>query len=528
MGAQVRATAAGEVDERAAAADARLSELLQELGDSSKPSSDPNANASVVGKLALEIDSLQAQLEHHQASSADLAEAQLELGNLRTENKSLQSKVKQLEMNSSVGSKEEMDEIFRLYTREKEKVSGLEKELRRARDAEQEALARANEWKDQVRRAEENAKIMQERAEAAEAAAVTNFPPLTASQSNISHTGSAGALTRGNSNMASDMPGGGSPVANNNAGGSRSLVRIQAERTRAQADVERLNREEATLQAVADQELVLGDSRWLRNMPSATGGTPGTTRPAAAAGGCRDSTVKVTNLLAEEEDRETLQHTSGGTRRGTVSGGQQAGVGSSASSVSSTAPSPVRSMRTAARATVQPDGRTPAAALAALASGPGLGASGSGVDETSDETRKSAFRAVGRDDVVALSEALTGVDPGNWLQWINGAGDGLLKMADARKREKTLHFLRKRMGVSDLISAERRLVSGDNVWVFRQLGDLQPEQATVRALTEDEKDSKDDLVTVEFWASKAGTEVVPAVRCRLMLQAAWQPDVDEE
>lgn len=65
---------------------------------------------------------------------------------------------------------------------------------------------------------------------------------------------------------------------------------------------------------------------------------------------------------------------------------------------------------------------------------------------------------------------------------MNGAGDTLLKMADVRKRDKTLHGLRKAMGVMELVSNERPFGEKDNVWAFRELGDPQPEQATVKAI----------------------------------------------
>merc|ERR1712194_586299 len=111
------------------------------------------------------------------------------------------------------------------------------------------------------------------------------------------------------------------------------------------------------------------------------------------------------------------------------------------------------------------------------------------------------------------------------LLWLNGAGDSLLKMADNRKREKALHWLRKRMGVNELVSSERTLIPKDNVWVFRQLGDPQPEQGTVKEVIPSESGNpKDDLILVEYWDSKTQDQYVPAVRCRLMLQNSWETD----
>merc|ERR1712194_78102 len=141
--------------------------------------------------------------------------------------------------------------------------------------------------------------------------------------------------------------------------------------------------------------------------------------------------------------------------------------------------------------------------------------------------KASAFRAVGRDDPGELEEALKDVEVVHWLRWCNGAGDTLLKMADNRKRDKSLHWLRKRMGVSELVTNERPLVEKDNVWVFRQLGDPQPEQATVKeVIASDSGNSKDDTILVEYWDSKAKNEYIPAVRCRLMLQGSWEAEID--
>merc|ERR1712194_530910 len=108
-----------------------------------------------------------------------------------------------------------------------------------------------------------------------------------------------------------------------------------------------------------------------------------------------------------------------------------------------------------------------------------------------------AFKAVGRDDPEELERVLADTDPAHWLLWLNGAGDSLLKMADNRKREKALHWLRKRMGVNELVSSERTLIPKDNVWVFRQLGDPQPEQGTVKEVIPSESGNpKDDLILV--------------------------------
>lgn len=54
------------------------------------------------------------------------------------------------------------------------------------------------------------------------------------------------------------------------------------------------------------------------------------------------------------------------------------------------------------------------------------------------EKKKVAFRTVGKDDVDELTDLLGNVDPKIWLKWTNGAGDTLLKMADLRKKEKSL------------------------------------------------------------------------------------------
>lgn len=79
------------------------------------------------------------------------------------------------------------------------------------------------------------------------------------------------------------------------------------------------------------------------------------------------------------------------------------------------------------------------------------------------------------------------------------------------------------MGVAELTSTERALEERDNVWVFRELGDPQPEQGTVKEVMRSENgDRKDDLVYVEYWDSKQKNAYVPAVRCRLMLNNnAW-------
>lgn len=66
------------------------------------------------------------------------------------------------------------------------------------------------------------------------------------------------------------------------------------------------------------------------------------------------------------------------------------------------------------------------------------------------EQKKAAFRAVGRDDIAELAKALEDVEVQIWLTWLNGAGDTLLKMADTRKRDEALHWLRKKKQ-SDLI-----------------------------------------------------------------------------
>lgn len=68
------------------------------------------------------------------------------------------------------------------------------------------------------------------------------------------------------------------------------------------------------------------------------------------------------------------------------------------------------------------------------------------------------------------------------------------------------------MGVSELVSTERPLELRDNIWVFRELGDPQPEQATVMEVERaDSGDHREDMVFVEFWDSKTKNEYVPAV-----------------
>ena len=80
------------------------------------------------------------------------------------------------------------------------------------------------------------------------------------------------------------------------------------------------------------------------------------------------------------------------------------------------------------------------------------------------------------------------------------------------------------MGVSELVSKEK-LEEGDNVWVFRKLGDPQPEQATIKGVhPSDTGDTKDDQVYVEYWDSKSKNEYVPAVRCRRMLNNSWEKE----
>jgi len=126
---------------------------------------------------------------------------------------------------------------------------------------------------------------------------------------------------------------------------------------------------------------------------------------------------------------------------------------------------------------------------------------------------QTAFKAVGRDDVVALRSILSDIPPISWLKWRNGAGDSLVKMADARKRATTLHELRKRMGTETV--DERQLIVGDHVWVFRNLGDPQPEQATILRIEED------GIVKVQYWSSRLKDGLEQISRCRLMERRDW-------
>jgi len=126
---------------------------------------------------------------------------------------------------------------------------------------------------------------------------------------------------------------------------------------------------------------------------------------------------------------------------------------------------------------------------------------------------QTAFKAVGRDDVVALRSILSDIPPISWLKWRNGAGDSLVKMADARKRATTLHELRKRMGTETV--DERQLIVGDHVWVFRNLGDPQPEQATILRIDED------GIVKVQYWSSRLKDGLENISRCRLMERRDW-------
>jgi len=61
---------------------------------------------------------------------------------------------------------------------------------------------------------------------------------------------------------------------------------------------------------------------------------------------------------------------------------------------------------------------------------------------------------------------------------------------------------------SQFVDGRLRLIlrSVYNLQVFRELGDPQPEQATVKEVMKASEDGKDDLVLVEYWDSKTKDE----------------------
>ena len=79
------------------------------------------------------------------------------------------------------------------------------------------------------------------------------------------------------------------------------------------------------------------------------------------------------------------------------------------------------------------------------------------------------------------------------------------------------------MGVSEFSSLDKNLEIGDNVWVFRDLGEP-PEQATVKQVEREDEEDENSTVTqayVQYWDSKKSDEYVHAARCRVMLRNDW-------
>eukprot|EP00392_Amoebophrya_sp_AT5.2_P011149 g11224.t1 len=299
-----------------------------------------------------------------------------------------------------------------------------------------------------------------------------------------------------------------------------TIARIQQEREKLIGKLDKLNKRQEDAQNTLDKDRLIGDSMWLRNLPVATSAAP-----ASASKPRPKHQFKVANLLEGEELN--------------LSGNDETASSSSSAQPRSRAAGPAGPSDTAI---FSPDSNRPARppdpsdhGRQAKTSSPGGAPSAQPRDRPPDDAdlppshnlsprelenlKKQAFRAVGRDDEEELLQLLKQVGSCKvWLSWVNGGGDTLLKMADLRKREKTLHLLRKSMGVAELVSTER-----DNIWVFRELGDPQPEQATVKGVMPSETgDPKDSLVFVEYWSGKIKDEYIPAVRCRLMLNNSWE------
>ena len=321
----------------------------------------------------------------------------------------------------------------------------------------------------------------------------------------------------------------------------RSIARIQAEEQRLKDEMESIKREKNAAANALEMEVLLGDSQWVRDLggggsvgssaaaspevglgtlgvdavPPLHGGSPGDGFGDMSARKSTGGELKVANLL----DGEHLDAAdAGGGGGGGAARPSEQSVGAFAGMTS-----PTNSVRGKPQAPKKPPVQRVYPQLP---------------NDKVAELKKTAFRSVGRDSSEDLEEALGDVDPNVWLHWANGAGDSLLKMADARKREKALHTLRKLMGVSDMNDDEKRLQPGDNVWVFRDLGEA-PEQATVKEVHGYAEDSDDDddasgddgdepkerktgggkeaLIAVQYWDSRNQDQVVPAARCRLML-----------
>ncbi|CAD7971140.1 unnamed protein product [Amoebophrya sp. A25] len=430
---------------------------------------------STVNRLVLEIDGYQDQISVIQGDNKVLAD-------LRSENEQLRQEVRVVKGRLSAASghgnlEAENEELHRMYKKMEQQWLENKKDVDRLKAGEaklkeelQTVQFRANDMTARQKPLEERVTELQGQVE--------YWRKHSETLEQKTKLANGRHITGGDIEEQPVSPsgsGGGSPQAS-------TLTRIQHERERLMQKLDKLNKEQEDAQNALDKDRLIGDSMWLRDLPVAPSreSTMMTRKAEKAAAGHK---FKIANLLEGEEITD-----SEGSERPSEQQSER----------SSTSP-PKRVSSDSGIATTVPE------------------------TEEGKELKKQAFRAVGKDDDVALGKIIRDLDCKIWLGWRNGGGDTLLKMADVRKREKTLHLLRKSMGVSELAQTERQLQEKDNVWVFRELNDPQPEQGSVKGVVPSESgDPKDYLVLVQYWSGKTKDEYIPAIRCRLMLNNSWE------
>lgn len=135
-----------------------------------------------------------------------------------------------------------------------------------------------------------------------------------------------------------------------------------------------------------------------------------------------------------------------------------------------------------------------------------------GIDQEEEHAQRAAFRAVVKDSVPELEQALGDIPFERWRLWENKASRDLETLALERGSQHCHVFLAKASG--ELATPKREHIGeGEAVWVFLP-DNVQPRQATVQVLCSDEEDS----VEVRFWDVEGPNLCVPHCTLRRMQQ----------
>ncbi|CAD7970980.1 unnamed protein product [Amoebophrya sp. A120] len=484
-----------------------------------------------VSNLTLELENAHGQISVIQVQNEEIDEIRKQNEKLLSEVKLARSKMNASQM-SVLPLEEENEELRRRCAKAEAKWEEMEKEKKTLKQELQQSQFARNEALAQLKTMEKSLESLHGEVE---------YWKTKASE----EVGAAGKKRSKASNIStsSEHLAGDDQAQSLNSPQASTIARIQHEREQLMTKLDQLNKQQEDAQNALDKDRLIGDSMWLRDLPVASSARD--TQQGSSSKPKFKHEFKVANLLEgeelqEEHDKDELRAANGAGHN----------VGSSASSSSSSLNklsgiSPTRNYAGGATTANGTTSGTAGHTSSSRSPNGGGGASSSSASKRSGSTttadhptttepeteeikqlKKQAFRAVGQDDEQTLKQILKQVgDCKIWLAWVNGGGDTLLKMADVRKRDKTLHLLRKSMGVAELVSNERQLQEKDNVWVFRELGDPQPEQATVKGVMPSETgDPKDSLIWVQYWSNKTKDEYIPAVRCRLMLNNSWELD----